>query len=269
MRDRTSRRPPRGRPRAVPVTRNEPAPVPFGHRLQNTASTAPRSARRGHAAANTPPADSLTEPSKSAARLTAEAAFSGSGRVVTQSAQAPVVIRRRRLVRPAGTCPWTAESVDPRPKVSTGKTVPSFDPIASNPVLDRGPRVFRIIAKPLGLEALTPPGAQAERPPATIATDAAGPLSLTRTRSRRISADKRPGPVLHQIHRGAALNAPTVPETSPSTALSRQLAAVEPVLVSIAHAQSLVFINERWAAEWQRLSRQVEALRQELNRLQR
>jgi hypothetical protein len=72
--------------------------------------------------------------------------------------------------------------------------------------------------------------------------------------------------VLHQVHQVAAPRALTGLAAPPSAALCRQLAAIEPVLASIAHAQTLVFIDERWAAEWQRLSKQLEALRRELGR---
>ena len=82
-------------------------------------------------------------------------------------------------------------------------------------------------------------------------------------RRRRVSADKRPGPVSHVVH-----TSPVHRETQPAElqhdALIAELASLTSILESIKRAQSFWFIDGRFAKEWQRLSQQADEIRKEL-----
>ena len=74
----------------------------------------------------------------------------------------------------------------------------------------------------------------------------------------------RPGPVVHVIH-ALPMRRREIEVAQPTLgALIVELVRVGPVLEEIERAQSLLFIDERFSKEWQRLSLRADELRREL-----
>lgn len=122
----------------------------------------------------------------------------------------------------------------------------------------KDPRVFRVDAVQAvvtGLEAHAEPSLTSTR----VDFDPGAPLP----KRRRRGAEKRPGPVVHLVQR------PPVLEEGRPTALqlrelSAALASIDPELRAIERAQSLVFVDGRFASAWQDLSDRASALLHEL-----
>lgn len=181
----------------------------------------------------------------SAARLAAEAAFAGPRDPATPANPAQVIVRRDRRADPA------AE----RPAGTGAGNVTSDNANAAPADAGKGPRVFRV-------EGVRSP-APHDMPPADTA------VTGVVQRSRRIATDRRPGPVMHQVH---ATPLPQRAAGDSATALDllrSRLADVGQLLRAVAHAQSLQFVDERFDLEWQQLSRKADGIRQDLQALRR
>ena len=66
----------------------------------------------------------------------------------------------------------------------------------------------------------------------------------------------------------AGLQDPDRPDRWPRFATIEALAAVGPLLDAIARAQAFQFIDECHALEWERLSREIERLREDVQSMQ-
>lgn len=175
----------------------------------------------------------------SAARLAAEAAFAGPRDSATPANPAQVIVRRDRRADPAAARP-----------IGTGDNTNSAPADAG-----KGPRVFRV-------EGVRSP-APHDMPPADPA------VTGVVQRSRRIATDRRPGPVLHQVHATPLPQRAAGPWASALDLLRSRLADVGQLLRAVAHAQSLQFVDERFDLEWQQLSRKADGIRQDLQALRR
>ncbi len=116
------------------------------------------------------------------------------------------------------------------PEKEVAGDAPAAEPAA------KSPRVFRVEAAHSAESALAGPALQ---PPVT-------------KRRRRAAVGKAPGEVFHVVRAQ-----PAVPALA---FLVAELASVAPVLDLIRRAQSLWFIDDRLAKDWQRLSKRADVL---------
>jgi hypothetical protein len=177
----------------------------------------------------------------SAARQAAEAAFATPELRPPPTLEVQITVRRTREA--------------PAPKLETPQSSPDA------PSVSRGSRVFRIeSAQTAGL------------PEAVSATNALlheeslrnhGPSPRTAAPLSRAVDNRRPGPVLHLVQ---TLDAPSEPEqTRPRLdLLAAELARVGTVLDEIKQAQSLKFVANPFAREWERLWRVAAEIRQDI-----
>jgi hypothetical protein len=187
----------------------------------------------------------------SAVRLAAEAAFATPQSLHPLAAQAQVTVRKTRLALPAAR-PAVAD-LGPHGAEAAGKV----------------PRVFRVDALPATNEAAThasenPADETALSTAAATGDDEAAAKAMSRT--RRVTVDRRPGPVLHVIH--ALPEREAIEETgSRPDALLAELASVGPILDAIRRAQSFEIVDPRAAEEWTRLRQVAEDIGRQLEAL--
>jgi hypothetical protein len=237
--------------------------VRFGYRSQNASSKKhPRPTSQPVPSSRVPDTSAAASP-MSAARMAAEAAFSG-----------PLFVAEPALLPPAHVTVRKARSAA-LVSADAAVAIRADDAALSSTATTKGPRVFRVDAGP------APVGLGADMPwphPAAIAATTAitraktdshdGAVRPAKVQVRRAAADKRPGPVLHLVHKlPTRHDAP--PQPLPVNELVRQLARVEPVLADIRRAQAFRFLDQSLAAEWQRLSRVADGIRQTLAKMHR
>lgn len=183
----------------------------------------------------------------SAARLAAEAAFGAPLQVRPPVLQAQVTVRKARPLDPSDE-PGTAES---SPASTEGATEPST----------KAPRIFRVDAVRLADPADTPAAEAARSSPAPADNDP--PAASVAPRRRRVSPDKRPGPVLHVVQ---AVPVRKEPQADPLELAGGRAASSRgtPGPATMTNPPAPVFINQRFAAEWQSLSRRVDDLHRQL-----
>lgn len=189
---------------------------------------------------------STSESPMSAARLAAEAAFAPPQARSAPSNEPLVIVKRARVLAQAG----------PSLVAQTAGPARQAEAIEDR---DKPPRVFRVHK----------PSDPTECPPADPGQPA--------RRRRRKPPEQRPGAVVLRVVQTPA-DAPSTraadpqgadrPDRWPRYATIEALAAVGPVLDAIARAQAFQFIDERYALEWERLSRKAERLREDLQSMQ-
>lgn len=166
----------------------------------------------------------------STARLEAEAAFAARPPESAPASRPQITVRRARTALLA-------------PPVALGDGPPETTPA------NKSPRVFRVDAAQ---------DSEPERAAQSPHDDA--PKTVPGLPRRRRGADRRPGPVVRLVQ---PLPAPVDdrPTTRQLAAMAATLALIGPVLQAIERAQSFVFIDGRFAHDWQALSERASALR--------
>lgn len=180
----------------------------------------------------------------SAARLAAEAAFAtfpSSEPRGTPASTAQVTVRRARL---AAAAPVLATAAGHRSD--------------EQPAGEKSPRVFIIPAAPA---AATTAGLPMQQGLATTETSRS---SGTQQRKRRVAAEKRPGQVVVLMSATPrTVSTPLAPAPGWAS-LNAAMVGLTPLLEAISHAQSLQFIDQSRAHEWQRLAQRAEELMRQL-----
>lgn len=181
--------------------------------------------------------------------MAAEAAFAGPSISVIHNGQTKITVRRTRVVT----------RTEQQPQI--------LQPQTDEPQR-KGPRIFR----------LEGPQLKAEPPPVTslhsFVAQRADAHPQPRVSRKRRAADKRPGPLVLVVQRPTASPppppppspspTPAVPLEPKSRTLATRLSRVAPVLCAIEQARSLQFVDERWDAQYLRLSRQADELLRQL-----
>ena len=227
---------------------NGPRPVHFQQRTQNSSANRTFGKRAQPLAAfnpdREPAATRIDIRPTSAARLAAEAAFTAPHFHPLPTSQAQITVRRTRV-----------GALVMQPPADGSTPVTGSD---ANSQRAKRPRVFRVDPQhPAAAAASVPPQRPQETPPADRSATA------SKTRKRRVTADKQPGPISHVVHTLPIQAKPTPFEPQLHTLIPK-LASVMPILESIERTQSFWFIDDRFAKEWHRLWQQAEEIRQEL-----
>lgn len=184
----------------------------------------------------------------SAARQAAEAAFAAPVQRAPQISEALVTVRKSRH---AVAMEGHAAAEVALAETESGQRTPRVFRVGPPPATDTGD------AKPVSEPMLQ------GTPRSNVETASRSP-----PRPRRRNGEKRPGPVLHVVHSQMEPSAARVVEPRLDE-LMAELTAVGPVLHTTHTAGSLLLVEKRFAADWQRLAQRVDALRKELRAMLR